>query len=351
MRYPGRIPPAVAASLVAVAAVSLGASAATQRSTAAASPTQTGARWFSAASPLNTPIAARAQVDSRSGPMVAGLVASARAKGWSVAVKRWTVPVYYASGSTSRKSVRLTASWRAADVMSGVPIPARARPDQGSETDTDGHMAIIDRGTGCFYEFYEAERRADGSWEAKWANRGVVSGTGIQPGGMSTRGSGFVNFAGLIRPGELKAGAIKHALVFSYDFTKAGGPVFPATDSDGRTSTEGARPPGTLPIPEGARVQLDPRLDLESLHLTRWQRIIARALQVYGMYLSDTGGGLGLYAVNPESYSRNPYLPFWGDDVYAYLPTWLAGRLRVLKLNPQRKPESYISPSSCANLR
>jgi hypothetical protein len=314
------------------------------------SPIASAERWFAADSPLNTPIPSGAAVDPNSRAMVAGLLASARAKGWNVAVKRWAVNVYYADRSTPRRDVRLTASWRAADRMLSVPIPFRARPDPGSGGDTDGHMAVIDRDTHCFYEFYEARRHADGSWEAAWANRGSMNGSGIQPKGLSTRASGFVNFAGLIRPEELRRGTIQHALTFSYDFTKAGGPVLPATASDGRPATEGARPFGTLALPEGGRVQLDPNLDLASLGLSRWQTIVARALQVYGMYLADTGGGLALTAVNPQSFGRNPYAAFWGDGPYASLPTSLARHLRVLKLGPQRRSPTAVVPSSCATL-
>jgi hypothetical protein len=43
-----------------------------------------------------------------------------------------------------------------------------------------------------------------------------------------------------------------HALTFSFDSTKSGGPVWPATESDGRTSTAGA-------MPEGARLQPAPQ--------------------------------------------------------------------------------------------
>jgi hypothetical protein len=106
-----------------------------------------------------------------------------------------------------------------------------------------------------------------------------------------------------------------------------------------------------MTIPEGARVQLDPALDLNSLGLTGWQKTIARALQVYGMYLVDSGS-LGLYAVNANSFSSNPYAQFWGDGNYAYLPTSLVSRLRVLKLTPQYNANAlaYLAPSPCASM-
>jgi len=302
------------------------------------------------------PIPEGAAVDPRSAAMVAGIVHVEQARGWAIAVKRWTVPVYYASSKTRRLTVGLTAEWRSRNWMHGVPIPDHARPDPGSSGGTDGHMAVIDQRTGCFYEFYGAERRSDGSWHASWANRGSLTGTGIQPGGLSTRASGFVNFAGLIRPTELRAGVIRHALTFGYPFTKGGGPVRPATSSDGRASTQDgwgglARPANALPIPEGARVQLDPTLDLGALGLKPWQRAVARALQVYGMFLVDTSGNMSLAAMGAQSWRVNPYVRFWGDEPYAYLPSSLAQHLRVLSLPPQAKRRTFLASSRCAMMR
>jgi hypothetical protein len=313
-------------------------------------------RWFGPRSPLNTPIPEGASIDPRSAEMVAGIVHADQARGWAIAVKRWTVPVYYANSKTRRVTVRLTAEWRSRNSMLGVPIPEGAQPDPGSSIGTDGHMAVIDKRTGCFYEFYEASKRPDGTWEAKWANRGLLTGTGIQPGGRSTRASGFVNFAGLIRPAELQAGVIPHALTFAYPFTKDGGPVRPATDSDGRASTQDgwgglARPANALPIPEGARVQLDPALDLNALDLKPWQKTVARALQVYGMFLADTSGNISLAALGAQSWRLNPYARWWEDEPYAYLPSSLAPHLRVLRLPPQAERRTFVAPSRCAVMR
>ncbi|HSL64583.1 MAG TPA: hypothetical protein VK874_07980 [Gaiellaceae bacterium] len=313
-----------------------------------------GGRWFAESSPLNTPISADAAVDPSSAAMTSGMEYAAAQKGFSISVKRWSVPVYYADRTTPRRTVTLDAPWTIpAHRLVDVPFPAEARPDPAG----DMHMAVIDRDTGCFYEYYKLFRRGDGEWQARWANRGSLAGPGIHRSALSTRASGFANLAGLIRPEELRAGAIEHALVFGHPFTKAGGPVAPATDSDGRPGSEtGAAvglslPGGALPIPEGARVQLDPALDLDSVGLAPWQRVIARALQRYGMYLVDTAGTTGLVAVNPQGYGSNPYLPFWGDEPYAYLPPALLRHLRVLALGPQREPRRALEASACGEMR
>ena len=301
-------------------------------------------RWFSDDSPFNQPIKRGAAVDAASSAMVANLVRETGAAGWPISVKKWSVPVYYADASVPKQDVSLTSSWAPVRTLRGVPVPSGAQPDPSS----DGHMAIIDRTTRCFYEFYRAVHSQDGVLTAGWANRGRLSGTGIQPGAWSTRDSGFVNFAGLIRPRDLRRGVINHALVFSTMYSLKGRFVAPATSTGGAALPP---PPGAVAIPYGARLRLDPSLDLSTLGLTRWQRVVARALQVYGMYLGDTGG-FSLGAVNPEGYSTNPYAPFWGDEEYAYLPASLVSHLQVLKLGPLRKPHGYVMrKSTCGNVR
>jgi len=149
---------------------------------------------------------------------------------------------------------------------------------------------------------------------------------------MSSRGSGFAFLGGVIWPSELAAGEINHPLSFSYEFPKAGGPVAPATDSDG-VSTE------TFALPEGARIQLDPNFDLDSLSLTSYERTIARAMQEYGLILVDRGGAgpIGLYAIDPSSASSNDYTDSWGTADFITLDNLQIADLpfRVLELPPQ----------------
>ncbi len=286
-------------------------------------------RLYSATSPLNLPVPAGATVDSQSAVMVARLAEEVDEKGWAISTKEYTVPLFRAAPSTEKKTVRV----RTRGTVHRVPIPAAAFPSPGS----DGHLAVIDPRSGCEYDFYRGRRLADGSWEAENFNALPTSGSGIYPRGLATRASGFANAAGLITAAEIQRGRIEHALVFSMPSTRAGGPVRPATSSDGSTSGAGA-------IPEGARLQLDPALSLE--RLAPWQRVIARALQRYGMYLADTGGAVGLYAQHPESAGDEFRYP-WGDVTYGYLPKWLARHLRVLELPPQRPSIHRFVPNRC----
>ena len=122
--------------------------------------------------------------------------------------------------------------------------------------------------------------------------------------------------AGLIRPEEIEAGVIPHALVFACNYPKAGTKVYPpAATTDGKSSD-------TWAIPEGARIQLDPTLDLDSLGLDRNAMIIAKCMQDYGIFLVDCSDGLVLYAENPMGRETDPWsaLGFGGSSAYSIPP-------------------------------
>lgn len=293
---------------------------------------------FRATSIFYEPIPLDAAVDPNSATMVGSLIDQAK-QSFLISVKEWSVPVYYVDDATERNTVKLTASWAPRKEMENVPIPQFAEPDPES----DGHMVIIDELARCIYDFWEM-RFSTGQWKAGWANALSLDGDGIYPKGLSARGSGFELLQGLIWPGELEAGDINHALIFSYDHTKSGGPVSPATESDGTSDDPWA-------IPEGALVQLDPDLDLNTLDLNSYEMAIARALQEYGMYCADDGGGISLYAVNPISCKTNPYQDIWGDQVYIYLDKIPVERFRVLTLPSQNDEEADIVSNSCAQFK
>ena len=135
------------------------------------------------------------------------------------------------------------------------------------------------------------------------------------------RAAGVPLIAGLIRPEEIKQGKIAHALVFAYYTPKRGIYVQPASNSDGMSTRSGA-------IPEGARLQLDPSLDIDKLKLKPAARIIAKALQEYGMYLGDAAGGFSLYAeVFPGK--KNKWEGILDNFALFNIPT---EKFRVLKL-------------------
>jgi len=269
-------------------------------------------------SPFNVPIAAGARVDPRSEELVADVAAVGRDEGFVLSVEQWTVPVYEAGAATQRFDVRFGAEWADGRGLTGVPVPPEAEPDP----EDDAHLVVVDRETGCEWDFWGASRAGDGL-DALWGARLPLAGSGVDPRGLSARASGFALLAGLVFPEELRAGRIRHALVFNYPHVRREVFVAPATSTDGRSTRPTA-------LAMGTRLQLDPALDLESLGLRPHERTIARALQEYGMILADSGGAIGLYAAHPQSLADDAYAGLLPPGPYAPLDRIPLERLRVV---------------------
>jgi hypothetical protein len=204
----------------------------------------------------------------------------------------------YDSGDGSRLSPGYGAS------VANVPIPDGAVQSDGS----DGQIVFWDPATGVEWSFWQFARTASGGYTATNGAR-YRTGAGSYgrfADGKAGRGGGTPYFAGLIRGWEIAQGHIDHAVAFSYA-SPASGIVYPASKSDGAGVTG-------VDAPEGTRFQLDPSLteaDFQALGLAPEAKVIARALQRYGMYVIDNGGSTKVYMEDrltakwPASITRN----------------------------------------------
>lgn len=308
----------------------------------------------------NQPIASNTPLANNQGVLLQSLI---DAGDLVIQVRQYSAPLYFSDNTTTKVNVELACADSfelGVDQLLQVPIPDYAIPSNdvdgasnpipatacGEDSDQDNHMLILDVANRCEYSLWQA-RKVNGNWIASFASGISVDGSGIYPGGISTRGSGFPFLAGMIWPDELANGEITHALAFSYPFTKSGGPVSPATASDGVTNSINA-------IPMGAKIRLDPLLDLNTLVLTEYEKTIATALQVYGMYLVDTGGdsSLGLYAIDPKSALGNMYDTLLPDDDFIDLFGIPTNRLQILEYGAQignANELSFLADNLCSS--
>lgn len=140
-------------------------------------------------------------------------------------------------------------------------------------------------------------------------------------------GSGLSYLAGLLRPEEVGAGEICHALRFAYSkchFTKTY--RYPATRTDQPMCADAELGPVEGRMEMGMRLQLDPAVDCDARTVpaknsthdvseeTRLLRMFCKALQRYGMIVLDgtTTNGLLFYAedertANWQSVLGTPY--------------------------------------------
>jgi hypothetical protein len=197
-------------------------------------------------------------------------------------------PVFNADASTPRVTVAATMKW-GSDPFAGlaVPIPANLQANAGD----DGHAAVIDWSTGRVFEFWQLKKVDATHWTVSWGQvtPNVFTGIGNERlGGGSSKGAGTSGLGGLVRAREIRAGVIDHALSFASSAVTPGAFRFPATKTDG---TNMAGVPLDQTIPEGARIRLDPSIDLAAIPgITRGELAVGRALQRYGAFCTDQGG-------------------------------------------------------------
>jgi hypothetical protein len=265
-------------------------------------PTTGAWRPFSNASPWNTPISQAPAIDANSAALVADLAASSASTPYIwINIQQYSIPVFWVDASTPRQNVSVTVLagqgfGSGAPASSLVPIPTGATPAAG----TDRHLCIIDKQTQTEWGMWDASKSQAG-WTCSVAATADLAGTGVRPPktgnptwwtSPGARACGFPLIAGLITVEEIQKGKIDHALVIAYPHMRSHWYAPPASTAQPTTSQ--ALP--TRGIPCGARVQLDPSVDVNALTLSTSGKIIARALQEYGALVGDFSGAISLYA-------------------------------------------------------
>lgn len=242
---------------------------------------------FNSSSPYNRPIPPNPALDSNQA--MVDLINAAIAP--LIHIYEYAPRIYYVDGNSERRiQVTCTEPWGVCElsrVRGGVSIPFGA---QGAVGD-DAHMVVWDTVNRVSYEFwrYRYPNGTAPEGQTSWGGYVSVAGNGVDRpknkglGAGGATGSDISRLAGIIRLDEVKAGIIPHALV---------GPTnnscntwrWPALKSDGWSTRADC-------IPEGAHMQLDPSIDLNTVSGMRpIDKMVATALQVYGWYNVDNGG-------------------------------------------------------------
>jgi hypothetical protein len=220
-----------------------------------------------------------------------------------------TVKVLAARGWEPKWSFEpLQQQWNA------VPLPVDFQPSGGS----DKEAIVYQPSTGRYWEFWVAERTGKQvrnsagamveEWRAAWG--GMISNLRENPGyfvptaggyKFGTTATSLPLLAGLMTVAEQQRGSIEHPLHFAIPEVRKGVWAFPAQRTDGQIASDTA-------IPEGVTFRLPPTLDVDKLDMDPYARILARAVQKYGMILRDKAGAVVFYAENPGTrYEVDPY--------------------------------------------
>ena len=172
-----------------------------------------------------------------------------------------------------------------------VPVPAYALPAQG----TDMHLSIWQPSTDTLWEFWKAQKRADG-WYACWGGRidGFSRSDGSFTGSFGAAASGLAIAPGSIRADEVRAGRIDHAMSLQLISPKEWKTFsWPAVRSDGTSKDPAA-------VAEGQRLRLDPSVDVDRLGLHPVARAVAKAAQTYGFVVTDAAGAVAVVGENGD---------------------------------------------------
>ncbi|MGW3605122.1 hypothetical protein [Micromonospora sp. NPDC005161] len=159
------------------------------------------------------------------------------------------------------------------------PIPPNAAIEGGPRGDGDRHVIVWDRDTCRVYELFDAHPAGEG-WRAGSGAVFDLRSNRMRPAGWtSADAAGLSILAGLVRYDEVAAGRIDHAIRVTVPRTRSGW-TWPASHS----ASVNKEPS----LPQlGQRLRLKRSVDVS--RLPRQARIVAEAMQRYGVIVADHG--------------------------------------------------------------
>lgn len=208
-----------------------------------------------------------------------------------------TRPVYFARSSDPIMNIHCTNEYGPNTCFgpnhintdgAQIHVPSGALPGQN----WDAHMIIVETDTGYEYDLYHAS--ISGSMIT--AGGGSVSIVGTEDGrGSNGDAANLALLGGLLRPSELAAGVINHALVIDLPCTNDHGAnvgyVWPASggwgEKCGNYWTENAS--DAPPIGQLFKLNISDS-QISASTAPAWEKTIMTALAHYGAYAEDTNG-------------------------------------------------------------
>ncbi|MGV9808734.1 hypothetical protein [Micromonospora chersina] len=224
---------------------------------------------------------ARLPVHPRSAAMIGAIGGSATVHA-DFGSGRWEgapigIPVTVVPGGQRR--VPVTFGYAGESDPGPYPVPPDAAVEGGPDGTGDRHVIVWDRAACRAYELFDAHRSGSGWRAGSGAVFDLRSNRLRRAGWTSADAAGLSILAGLVRYDEVAAGRIDHAIRVTVPRTRTGW-TWPATHS-ASSATDPALPQ------LGQRLRLKRSVDLS--RLPRQARIVAEAMQRYGLIVADHG--------------------------------------------------------------
>jgi len=214
--------------------------------------------------------------------------------GWGTGEMRidFSIEVLAADGDTPVRSFVATDDHFLPDCdLDRVPVPVGGalEGEDGYECESDGdcHLIVVDDSANLLYEMWRAnipDREFFGGCLSVWDLSRDYGGAGRGANCTSADAAGFPIAPLLFSADEVQSGEIDHAIRFILPNERIRERVYvgPATHSTGATSG------GSNAPPYGARFRLRADYPIDTLP-SEGARVVARAMQRYGMFLADAG--------------------------------------------------------------
>ncbi len=160
------------------------------------------------------------------------------------------------------------------------PIPDNTPIEGGPNAEGDRHTIVLDSTNHMLYEVFSIFPARHG-WTAGGGSIFDLNSNAQRPDGWtSADAAGLSILAGVVQYAEVASGEVNHAIRVTLDYSQRAY-VYPATHfASSRTDT--------LIAPMGLRYRLKRSFNIN--RFTGQARVIARALQKYGMIMADNGG-------------------------------------------------------------
>jgi hypothetical protein len=239
---------------------------------------------------------------------------------------------YKASATTHQVpvSVRPGCNNFIPDTGSLIPIPTYAAAGYS----TDSPLVIYQPSSGYEWEFWSAVKTSSG-WSACWGGRlDMATSDGIFPWPYGLSASGISYLATEITEADVASGSINHAVAMGILDGFCNWPdypdyVYPADRTD--CGSKAGQPA------EGQWFRFPPRLAMPS-GLTPFAQMVFKAIQDYGVVITDQSGDVTLYAEDPSDWALeghkgvDPITKSWdGQQAYAVVANLPWGQLQTVQ--------------------
>jgi dienelactone hydrolase len=249
-----------------------------------------------------------------------------------VNTSEWSTPLYVVPGEQPPVTVNIDkphARYTAEDIgymaadFAAVPLPPDAEsagPPEGTFGFSwiDHELIVYQPATDTAWELYHLLKDSKGQWSATAGGKisNVSRNMGNydawpngKPHGMT--GYGLPMLIGLQRLEELRRGTIDHVVGVSIPHPMKDVFRAPGVSSDGEWTTPDA-------VPEGTRFRLPADLNIDTLPLTPYAKMVAKAIQNHGLVIVDRD-------CRPTDRKRCPAVTFKAEDPRPKDPSAYAG--------------------------